>query len=166
MALTHPRVVTRDSRAPETITQVIARSVLHVLVYVPTPERKYWVDQELRIDTTVQVAHEVEEVVAALVEDSRARPQVLVIDVDPLSAGELFHLHHIRERGWCGAIIALGQVPPSLRASLQITRVIRTPLVENALAEELGNYRFATQERTMPCPIFPERPSPVHKTFG
>lgn len=165
MTLAHPRVVTRSRvKEPETTTQVIARSVLHVLVYVPCAERKRWVDRELEIDTTIQVASGVAEVVSALVEEARARPQVLVIDVDDLSGGELFHLHHIRERGWWGAIIALGDVPASLRASLQITRVIRAPFADQALAEELGNFRFATQEQTAPIPIV--RELPFHKTFG
>lgn len=163
--IAHPRVLTRRSREPEQITQVISRTVIHVLVYAPNPERKQWVDQELSMDTAIQVAHDVGEVVTALIEDSR-RPQILVIDLDPLSAGELFHLHQIRELGWCGTIIALGQVPSSLRSSLQVTRVIRPPFSEHALANELVRYRCATEEQTMPIPIFPEDGSHEHKTFG
>ena len=163
MTPNHPRVVTRGRpRPPEAITQVISR-VIHVLVYAPVAERKAWIDRELMVDTTIQIAHDVGDVVRALVEDSRSRPQFLVIDLDALSAGELFHLHEIRERGWCGEIIALGQVPPSLRSSLQIGRVLRSQ-TDNALAGELAKYRCATEERTMPLPIFPE--SLDHKTFG
>jgi hypothetical protein len=160
-------VLTRETRirAPEAITQVIPRTVIHVLVYAPDPERRQWVERELGSDTALQIARDVSELVSAVVEDSRTRPQLLVIDVDQLTAGELFHLHEIRERGWCGALIALGQVPPSLRASLQITSVIRAPFVVHSLANELVRYRCATEERTMPIPIVEPAP-PVHRTFG
>jgi hypothetical protein len=162
---THPRVLARGTRikAPQAVTQPIPRPVIHVMVYTPTPERKQWVEHELGVDATIQVAHSIKELVSALVEDSRMRPQILVIDLDPLTAGELFHLHQIRELGWCGAIIALGLVPASLRASLQITRVIRSYL-DRAISDELVKYRCATEERTMPLPIIPEPTE--HKTFG
>jgi hypothetical protein len=163
---THPRVFARGTRikTPETITQAIPRTVLHVIVYAPTPERKQWVENELGLDATIQVAHSIKELVSTLVEDSRARPQILVIDLDPLSAGELFHLHQIREHGWCGTIIALGLVPASLRSSLQITRVIRSYL-DRAIADELVKYRCATEERTMPITVVRDEPRD-HRTFG
>ena len=167
--LPHPRVLTRETRIrePEQVTQVLQRTVIHVLLYVPNPEHKPWIDRELGGDSAIQVAQNVSELVAAVVEDSRTRPQIVVVDLDSLSAGELFHLHEIRERGWCGVIVALGQVPPSLRASLQITSVIRAPFAKNALADELVRYRCATAERTMPLPIFPmEDTGAAHKTFG
>ncbi|MBA2541525.1 MAG: hypothetical protein H0V17_17920 [Deltaproteobacteria bacterium] len=137
----------------------------YVIVYSPTPERKQWVEQELTVDVTLQFVHDVGELVSVLTEDSRTRPQLLVVDLDLLSAGELFHLHKIREHGWCGALIALGHVPPSLRTSLQITRVFRPPFLEHALADELVRYRCATEEKTMPLPTFPEASS-EHRTFG
>jgi hypothetical protein len=90
-----------------------------------------------------------------LVEETGPRPQILVIDLDALTAGELFHVHQIREHGWCGTIVALGQVPPSLRASLKIARVIRAPFVDRALSDEITTYRCATEVRTMQLPVIP-----------
>jgi hypothetical protein len=170
MVMTHPRVLARGTRMkikePEAITQVIPRTVVHVIVYAPTPERMRWVEQELKVDTAIQRARDVAELVAVLVEDSRTRPQLLVIDLDSLSAGELFHVHQIREHGWCGEIVALGQVPPSLRASLKITHTIRAPFVEHALSDALIRHRCATEDRTMPLPVFPDEPRVEHKTYG
>jgi hypothetical protein len=153
----HPRTMARGTRTtdPSMTTQVIERTVVHAIVYAPTEERGRWVEQELaRGSTTIQVAAGVAEVVAALVEDSGPRPQILIIDLDALTAGELFHLHQIRELGWCGTIVALGAVPPSLRVSLKITRVIPPPFVEDALADEVIKHRCATEMQTMPLPIF------------
>ena len=157
-ATMHPHVLVRRTK-PGTITQVISRPVIHVVVYAPTPERREWVEQELTVDATIQLAHGVDELVSTLIEDAHPRPQLLVVDLDRLSAGELFHLHKIREHGWCGGLIALGQVPPSLRASLQVTRVLGAPFLEHALADELVRSRCATEEKTMPLPTFPEAPS-------
>ncbi|MEO8703865.1 MAG: hypothetical protein ABI867_27690 [Kofleriaceae bacterium] len=129
--------------------------MVHAIVYSPTEARGKWVEHELaRGGTTVQVAKAVHEVVTALVDDSGPRPQILVIDLDALSAGELFHLHQVRELGWCGTMVALGVVPPSLRVSLKINRVIPPPFVEDALADEIIKHRCATEMQTMPLPIF------------
>lgn len=168
MTPSHPRTSSRGyrTRESEAITQVLSRIVIHVIVYAPAPERKAWIDRELMVDTTIQVAQDVRELVSVLTGDTRTRPQMLVIDLDALSPGELFHLHQIREHGWCGAIIALGQVPPSLRASLQITRVIKPPFVDEALSDELAKYRCATEVRTMPIPVFAEGTGHEHKTYG
>jgi hypothetical protein len=134
---------------------VIERTVVHAIVYSPTAERGRWVEHELaRGGTTVQHAAGVKDVVSALIDDTGPRPQILVIDLDALSAGELFHLHQIREAGWCGTIVALGMIPPSLRVSLKINRVIPPPFVEDALADEIIKHRCATEMQTMPLPIF------------
>ncbi len=166
MPPSRPRIVHRGHATKESyaITQVLSHVVIHVLVYAPAAERKEWIERELMIDTTIQVAHDIRELVSVLVGDPRSRPQMLVIDLDALTAGELFHLHQIREHGWCGAIVALGQVPPSLRASLQIAQVIRP--VRNALSKELDKYRSATEQRTMPIPVLLDAPDPEHKTYG
>jgi hypothetical protein len=93
-----------------------------------------WIDQELAQQPVfVQIARSVTELVCALVDDPPPRPQFLVADFDAMNAGELLHLHAIREQGWFGSIVALGTVPLSLRTSMGIERVISRPYPRHAL---------------------------------
>lgn len=143
----HPRTVGRATRAELSVpTQAIA--------FVTLEERRRWVEAELsRGRCSVQTARSVAQVVAALIEDPPPRPQVLVIDLDTLSGGDLFHVHQIRERGWCGSIIALGTVPASLKMSLKVTGIIQPPFVEDALAAEIARHRSVTEKTTTQIPI-------------
>lgn len=124
-----------------------------MIVYSPIEDRQRWVENELSDgNATIQLARSVAHVVAALVEDPAPRPQLLVIDIDALSAGELFHLHQIRERGWFGAVVALGSVPVSLRVSLGIVRAIGVPFIPDALRQELVKHRCAVECQTTQIP--------------
>ena len=76
---------------------------------------------------TIQLSRSTNTLIAALANDPPPRPQVLVIDLDPLTPIELFELHRLRECGWFGSIIALGDVPKSLRQSLGIETVLPRP---------------------------------------
>src|SRR5688572_18513681 len=82
---------------------------------------------------SLQTAQTLPEVVTALVGESSSRPQMLILDFDALDAGSVLHLHTIRERGWFGAIIALGSVPKDLVRSLSIATVLPRPLDAEAL---------------------------------
>jgi len=151
----HPRLMARGTRSghPESTTQVIGLKVIHAIVYAPSPDRRQWVERELAHGpTTVQVASDVAEVVSVLVGDG-PHAQMLVIDIDALSAGELLHVHQIREHGWCGTIVALGLVPPSLRHSLKVARAIPPPFVEAALTDEVVKHRCATEGQTARIPV-------------
>ena len=145
----HPRTFARGTR-----NEIDDPTGVRAIVYAPAPERQRWVEQELiRKSTIIQVGRSVSHLVAALVEDPAPRPQVLVIDLDALDAGELFHLHQIRERGWCGTIVALGRVPHALRASLGIDTVIAPPFVEDALGEAIAKHREDLSHVTVPIPL-------------
>ncbi len=151
--MTHPRIVPRTRTGGE-VTQVIDLSVIHAIVYVAPADHERWVEPELaRSHATVQVASGVADIVFALGEGSGPRPQLLVIDLDLLSGGELFHLHQIRDLGWCGTLIALGNVPPSLRASLKISRVFPRPFLDNALRIAVSEHRSAMELRTQLLPV-------------
>jgi len=135
----HPRLFPRGTSPKD------ARA--RVLVYARDPERAAWIDQELaREDVIVQTARTVAELVSALVEDPPPRPQFLVADFDAMNAGELLHMHGIREQGWFGCIIALGTVPIALRMSLRIEKVITPPYPRDALRSIVGQ---ATQPPVM-----------------
>jgi len=81
------------------------------------------------------------------------RPTLAIIDLDALDAGELFHLHRIRELGWGGTLVALGKVPMSLRSSLGIDRTVPPPYAEDVLCEEILRHVQDSQAPTMPIPL-------------
>ncbi|MEJ7600532.1 MAG: hypothetical protein WKG01_21670 [Kofleriaceae bacterium] len=125
------------------------------MVYSPSTATASWVERELfAVGTIIQIARSIPKLVGQLTDDTQqTRPQVLVIDLEGLSAGELMNLHEIRELGWFGTMIALGTVPPELRSSLQIDRVIETPLTQTgALTEAITKHRREMYARTIQLP--------------
>jgi hypothetical protein len=116
---------------------------VHTLVYSPAADRSRFIAIDLaREPSVVHVARGIREVVTALVDAPSPRPQVLVIDLDLLPPAELLHLHTVRDRGWNGAIIALGRVPATIRRSLGVTSVIALPLVEDTLRDAFAPIRY------------------------
>jgi hypothetical protein len=85
-----------------------------------------------------QVARTAQEIVTILVDDPPPRPQVLVADFDALSARDVLGLHAIRDRGWFGAVIALGDVAKTLCSSLNINVVLPRPIDVELLREAVG----------------------------
>lgn len=129
---------------------------LRAMIFSPATERERWIENELsRAKAMVQIGYSVRQIVMALCEDPPPRPQLLVIDLDSLAPAELIQIHEIRERGWFGTIIALGNVPTALRKSLRIEKVIGAPFVQDVLSDTLDQHRSATQARTLPLPRFP-----------
>jgi hypothetical protein len=129
---------------------------VRAMILSPATERERWIESELsRARAMVQIGYSVRQIIMALCEDPPPRPQILVMDLDTLSPGELIQLHEIRERGWFGTVVALGQVPPALRKSLQIERVLCAPFVEDMLVDALDRHRIEMAARTIPLPMFP-----------
>jgi hypothetical protein len=126
---THPR-----TRARGTQRVLASDARLRVLVYAPKPASSAWIERELGQEPVIiQRARSVEETVSSLVDVPPPRPQILIADLDSMTAGELLHLHSIRDQGWFGSVIALGSVPITLRLSLRIERVIDAPYPRDAL---------------------------------
>lgn len=147
---TLPEVFGRGSQMNlEVITE------LRAVVFSLVPERVRWMETELSRGNTASmtgrdVAHVVDLLVGAI---AGVRPRLAIVDLDALSAGELFQLHQIRELGWTGALIALGKVPASLKSSLGIDRTIAPPYVEDVLFEQLAQHLHDSQASTMPIPL-------------
>lgn len=120
------------------------------MIYSPSVERAQRLGDELAAHAIVQIGRGVVDVVAALVEDPPPRPQIFVVDIDAIAAADLFHLHVIREQGWCGTIIAIGTVPLALRRSLNIDRVLPQKHHDGALRQAIGNIRFDQQTLQIP----------------
>ncbi|MGE0401603.1 MAG: hypothetical protein AB7T06_33185 [Kofleriaceae bacterium] len=143
----HPNTFPRGTRT----TTLRKDPAVRVIVYAPAEQRASWIDNELaRLDAIVQTARSVAQIIDALVEDPPPRPQVLVVDLDAISAGDLLYLHLVRERGWCGRIIGLGTAPPSLRSSLGIERMLNTPFVRDSLADAINEIGFHAMTKKIP----------------
>jgi hypothetical protein len=144
----HPNILARGTRTTSTRQKDPA---VRVIVFAPAEQRASWIDSEIaRCDALVQIARSVEQIIGALVEDPPPRPQVLVVDLDAITAGDLMYLHLIRERGWCGRIIGLGTAPPALRMSLGVERMLNTPFVQDSLADAIGEIGFHAATKKIP----------------
>jgi hypothetical protein len=138
----HPRLHARSCGLTEPL-------VVRVLVYARQAPRASWVESELQHRSVmVQLAFSVAQLVSALVEDPPPRPQILVADFDDMNAGELLHLQVLREQGWFGRIIALGDVPPEMCISLGIERVIGAPFPRDALRGVIAESPVGPQPTT------------------
>jgi hypothetical protein len=143
MAHPHPRLHTRD--LPRELPS------LRVLIYAPRSAREDWIVSEVsRVEALVQVGRNLENVIAALVEDPPPRPAVLVVDFDQMDGGEMLQLHTVREQGWCGVVVGLGLIPLPLRSSLGIERVIPMPALEGSLSDAIGTVGFQAQTVRIP----------------
>jgi hypothetical protein len=127
---------------------------IRALIYAPDPDRAAWIEGELArspITVTIQVGRRVRTVISALVKDPPPRPQVLIVDFDALSPGELLELHAIRDEGWAGRLIALGALPDALCMSLSIDDVLTAPLIRDSLLDAVAGTRHATETVPMPA---------------
>ena len=142
----HPRVQLRRAQEDRAVSP---GGLIRVLTYAPSESRAGWIETELSHEAVmVQIGHSVEHVVSALVEDPPPRPQILIADFDDIAPAELLHLHVLREQGWFGRIIALGNVPPSLRSSLTIESVLLPPLAPDALRSVIATTGFVATTTT------------------
>jgi len=138
----HPRLQTRNGGLTE-------KAMVRVLVYARRPPAATWVESELQHRVVmVQLGFSVAQVVSALVEDPPPRPQILVADFDDMDAGELLHLQLLREQGWFGRIIALGDVPSTVCESLGIERVLCVPFARDSLRDAISETGAAPQLTT------------------
>ncbi|HEY5934247.1 MAG TPA: hypothetical protein VIU61_06430 [Kofleriaceae bacterium] len=128
--------------------------VIRVMVYAPVAELATWIESELkRRGVTWQTARTVPQILAGLIDDPPPRAQILVADFGPMSPIDVLQLHGIRERGWFGVIIGLGEVSTDLRKSLQIEAVIGPPYKPDALVDLIGATKLTLA--TTKIPTFP-----------
>jgi hypothetical protein len=123
---------------PNTRTRSPSDNNTRVLLLVPDATVTA-IEQELADQAiTLQIARNVSHAVSALVEDPPPRATIFVVDFDAIGAAELFELHSIRERGWFGAVIALGKVSAELKTSLAIAHVLSPPLRRGAISTAIS----------------------------
>jgi hypothetical protein len=129
----------------------IAFAMTRALIFAPGLEDAAWVESELADRRlTMRRVPTVREVVVTLVDDPPPRTQLLVIDVDAMDAIEVLRLHAVREHGWFGAIVGLGQVPEPLRVSLGIERRFARPFVQGALRRAVAQIGLDRATTRMP----------------
>jgi hypothetical protein len=153
----HPRIQARGTRRDEVLHP---GDQIRTLICAGEPTRATWIEGELArapISITIQVARKVRTVVSALVRDPEPRPQVLIVDFDSMSPGELLELHAIRHEGWTGRLIGIGVVTQELVASLGVDHVFRPPLVRDSLLDYVAGTRHASV--TVVIPLIPLRDS-------
>jgi hypothetical protein len=111
-----------------------SRELIRVLFFAPSKETADWIREELaKEQLELKPAATVAQVVTALIDEPPPRAQLLIVDLDAVAPGDLLHLHTVREQGWFGSMIALGNVPSTLRKSLNIERVIAPPYRKDSL---------------------------------
>ena len=162
MSSKHPRLLARGTDRPANASddaghKLLGDAQLVAVIYVPAAQVAKWVENELDRDGAVlQTARSLPQLMRALVEDPTTRPNVLVVDLDAISPGELLELHSIRERGWFGTIVGLGKVPEPLRLSLGVDHAIAPPFVRDQLRDAIVALREPVA--TQPIPIIPDEP--------
>jgi hypothetical protein len=98
-----------------------------------------WIEEELAgLGLAIQLARSPREAVAALTEDPPPRPQIMAADFDTIDAAGVLQLHAIRDGGWFGSLIAIGDVADELMTSLNIERVLARPLVSGMLRKAVN----------------------------
>ena len=144
----HPRLRARGTQ-PE-------RCKVLAFVYSPCEDRAAWIEREVfAAGGVIQVGRSIPKLVAALTDETSRRAQLLIVDIDGLSPGELMQLHTIRELGWFGTMVALGHVPNDLKISLQIDKVIEAPLAQSGLlTATLARHQTDLGARTTQLPRF------------
>lgn len=151
LGLSSPRLRVRGTPNKD----VAAGEQIRTMVYAPEPARAAWIERELsHPPITIQVGRRVRTVVAALVRDPPPRPDVLIVDFDALSPVELLELHAIRQEGWFGRLIGIGNVPAELCISLGIDHVFAEPLIRDSLLDCVAGTNHAVT--TTACPVIPD----------
>ena len=145
MGTIHPRLHSRTVQEEP----LSPGDVVRVLVYAP--KRAAALEAAIADKTVlVQLGFSVDQVVSALIEDPPPRPQILIADFDDMGPGEIMHLHVLREQGWFGRIIALGELPQALCTSLGVERIVSVPLARDALRDVIRTAGFGGPTTKLP----------------
>src|SRR5215471_18340791 len=105
-----------------------------VLIFAPDPLVLRWIDHELFGErVTTQVVESLAEVVTTLTLVPPPWPQFLIIDVAAISSCDTDMLRAIREAGWPGVVIAIGDASRDQLLSLGVDLVLGRSLDREVL---------------------------------
>jgi hypothetical protein len=121
-----------------------------LLVFVPDDDDlARWIEDELAFEPVpMRLVRSIEDVVRALTEDSSQAPEALVGDFSAVDAGEEQRLRSIREHGWSGTVIAIGNISPGLREALRVDTVLDATLASADLRTALAPFGVTRPRRT------------------
>jgi len=127
--------------------------VNRVIVFAPDAQTAGWIQHELDGQPVeVQLGGTLEEVIRALVEAPPPRAQILIADFDAMTPADVLRIHALREQGWFGSIVALGEVSDDLRKSLAVDTVLGRPFSRNQLPNAVtavGLHRATTKMKKL-----------------
>jgi hypothetical protein len=90
-----------------------------ILVFASDPAVRFWVEHETFGErASVEFVDALADIVTRLTLVPPPWPQFLIIDVDAISVADFELLAAIREAGWAGAVIAVGDACDALQRSL------------------------------------------------
>ena len=111
-----------------------------VLVYAEDPEVRRFIDHELFAEpVTSEVAHGLAEVIENLTAEAPRRAQILIVDLAVMAAADFRVLAAVRDAGWPGMVIAVGDAPAGLCRTLGIDRVVARALRAETLRNAIAN---------------------------
>ena len=119
----------------------------HVLILARDPAVLRWIDHELfgeRVSSTVVATFA--DVVASLTLIPPPWPRYLIIDADEISAADSEMLAAIRNAGWTGVVIAIGDVSDAVCRSLDIDITVPRSFGCEVLRNELKRAIRAAHE--------------------
>jgi hypothetical protein len=126
-----------------------------VLIYARDPAVLRWIDHELfgeRLASTV--VGTLTDVVANLTLTPPPWPRYLIIDSDDISAADIRLLASIREAGWPGVVLAIGDAPRHLHQSLGVDISVPRNFEYEALRNELKRARSAASSLHLLSDLF------------
>lgn len=113
-----------------------------VLVYAPDPELRLWIEHELFGErVTSQIVDSLGDVATTLTLVPPPWPQLLIVDVTAISSGDVETLRAVRESGWSGVVIAIGEPSETLHRALGIDLALpatRTPEALRTAMKHVG----------------------------
>jgi histone H3/H4 len=114
------------------------RSQDRVLVFAPDPTVMRWIEHELFAErVTMEVVDALADVVTTLTLVPPPWPQLLIIEVSAIPSAEVEFLRAIREAGWPGMVIAIGDASTAIQHSLGIDVVLDRSLEREALRKAI-----------------------------
>ena len=120
-----------------------------VLIYAPDPELRVWIEHELFGEPmTAQFVQSLADVVTTLTLVPPPWPQLLIVDVSASSPADIETLRSVRDAGWCGSVVAIGEPSEELHRALDIDRVLPATRTPEALRNAIK--RVGVERPTVP----------------
>jgi hypothetical protein len=96
-----------------------------VVIFAPDPQVFRWIEHGLFAEPlTTQVVDSLVDVVARLTLDPAPWPQILILEVNAISSCDIEVLGTIRDAGWAGTVLAVGEPSRQMRRALGIDVVL------------------------------------------